>query len=406
MKNILLGVTGGIAAYKSANIISLLKKRGYNIKVVMTKNATNIISALTLETLSRNRVYVDMWNTNESHYEVEHISLADWADIVLIAPATYNIIGKVANGIADDMLSTILSATKKPVFFALAMNVNMYNNPILQENITKLKKYGYKFIDSDEGLLACNYVAKGRLRDEEEIIDELERFKIYSKVENYSSLLAGQKILINSGRTKEKIDPVRYLTNNSSGKMGYSLAKAASDLGAEVTLISGPCDLAIPKNLKKFKKIESALEMYESIKEEFENNNVFISCAAVADYKPKEYKAEKIKKTNGELFIELSRTNDILFEMGKLKTKQILVGFAAETNNIKENALKKLEKKNLDIIVANNASTMNSDMSSVEIIKRDTSVIEVLEKSKLEIAYDILKEIALEIKNKDKLGKD
>ncbi len=401
MKNILLGVTGGIAAYKSANIISLLKKKGYNVKVIMTENATKIISALTLETLSRNRVYVDMWD-DKSHYEVEHISLADWADMVLIAPTTYNLIGKVANGIADDMLSTVISAvsiTEKPVFFALAMNVNMYKNPILQENIKKLKKYNYKFIDADEGLLACNYVAKGRLRDEKEIVDELERFQIYSKFENYSTLLTGKKVLISGGRTKEKIDPVRYITNNSSGKMAYSLAKAGADLGAEVTLISGPCDLDIPNNLKSFIKVESAEEMYQEVNKEFKNTDIFISCAAVADYTPKEYSTKKIKKADGDLFIELKRTKDILFEMGQQKEKQFLVGFAAETNDIKENALKKLKKKNLDMIVANSALTMNSDMSSVEIIEKDETSIEVLNKTKTEIAYEILKQISKKSSN-------
>lgn len=196
MKNILLGVTGGIAAFKSASIVSLLKKKGYNVKVVMTKNATNIIGPLTLETLSRNRIYVDMWDTNP-HYEVEHISLADWADMVLIAPATYNIIGKVANGIADDMLTTIISAVsiRKPVFFALAMNVNMYENPILKENIDKLKSYGYRFIEVEEGLLACNYVAKGRMTEPEDIVAEIERYDIYSKIENFNTALKDKKFL-------------------------------------------------------------------------------------------------------------------------------------------------------------------------------------------------------------------
>ncbi|PID67053.1 MAG: bifunctional phosphopantothenoylcysteine decarboxylase/phosphopantothenate--cysteine ligase CoaBC [Fusobacteriales bacterium] len=325
------------------------------------------------------------------------MSLADWADVVLVAPTTYNIIGKIANGIADDMLSTVISATTKPVFFALAMNVNMYNNPILQENIKKLKKYNYKFIDADEGLLACNYVAKGRLKDEKAIVDELERFEICSKFENYSTLLAGKKILISGGRTKEKIDPVRYITNNSSGKMAYSLAQASADLGAEVTLISGPCELEIPTNINKFKKVDSASEMYEEINSEFKNTDIFISCAAVADYTPKEYSTKKIKKADGDLFIELKRTKDILFEMGQQKEKQFLVGFAAETNDIKENALKKLKKKNLDMIVANSALTMSSDMSSVEIIGKNETSIEILNKTKLEIAYEILKQISKKI---------
>ena len=399
MKNILLGVTGGIAAFKSASIVSHLKKKGYDVKVVMTKNATNIIGPLTLETLSRNRIYVDMWDTNP-HYEVEHISLADWADMVLIAPATYNIIGKVANGIADDMLTTIISAVsiRKPVFFALAMNVNMYENPILKENIDKLKSYGYRFIEVEEGLLACNYVAKGRMTEPEDIVAEIERYDIYSKIENFNTALKDKKVLITSGRTKENIDPIRYLSNNSSGKMGYSLAQAAIDLGAEVTLISGPTNLEIPKGLKSFVSVESALEMYEKVDEYFGDTDIFIACAAVADYRPKEYKKEKIKKSDSDLILELVRNPDILFEMGKKKDKQLLIGFAAETNDIKENALKKLEKKNLDFIVANNASTMGNNTNTVEIIRKNKTSIKINQKNKIELAYDILKEIILDLK--------
>ena len=401
MKNILVGVTGGIAAYKSAGIVSLLKKKGYNVKVVMTENATKIIGPLTLETLSRNKIYVDMWDSNP-HYEVEHISLADWADIVLIAPATYNIIGKVANGIADDMLTTILSAVsvRKPVFFALAMNVNMYENPILKENINKLKSFGYRFIDAEEGLLACNYSAKGRMSEPEDIVDEMERYSIFSKIENFDTALKGKKILITSGRTKENIDPVRYLSNNSSGKMGYSLAQAAVDLGAEVTLISGPANLKIPNGLENFISVESALEMYEKVNECFEYTDIFVACAAVADYRPKEYKKEKIKKSDSDLVIELVRNPDILLEMSKKKEKQLLVGFAAETNDIRENALKKLKKKNLDIIVANNASVMGSDENVIEIIKKDRTSVEISQKSKMELAYDILSEVVCELKKR------
>lgn len=401
MKNILVGVTGGIAAYKSAGIVSLLKKKGYNVKVVMTENATKIIGPLTLETLSRNRIYVDMWDSNP-HYEVEHISLADWADVVLIAPATYNIIGKVANGIADDMLTTVISAVsvRKPVFFALAMNVNMYENPILKENIDKLKSFGYRFIDAEEGLLACNYSAKGRMSEPENIVDEIERYSIFSKIKNFDTALKGKKILITSGRTKENIDPVRYLSNNSSGKMGYSLAQAAVDLGAEVTLISGPTDLKVPNGLENFISVESALEMYEKVDEYFKNTDIFIACAAVADYRPKEYKKEKIKKSDSDFVIELVRNPDILLEMSKKKEKQLLVGFAAETNNIKENALKKLEKKNLDIIVANNASVMGSDENVIEIIKKDRTSVEISQKSKIELAYDILNEVIFELEKR------
>ena len=399
MKNILVGVTGGIAAFKSASIVSLLKKKGYNVKVIMTENATNIIGPLTLETLSKNRVYVDMWDKNP-HYEVEHISLADWADVVLIAPATYNMIGKVANGIADDMLSTVLSAVslRKPIFFALAMNVNMYENPILNENIDKLKTYGYRFIDTNEGLLACNYEAKGRMKEPEEIVDIIERYNIASKIDNFRDALKGKKILITSGRTREDIDPIRYLSNKSSGKMGYSLAQAAVDLGAEVTLVSGPTNLNVPDGLKEFISVDSAIHMYEKVDEKFKDTDIFIACAAVADYRPKEYQDKKIKKSDLNLTIELVRNPDILFEMGKKKENQLLVGFAAETNNIIENALKKLEKKNLDMIVANNASTMGTDTNSIEIIRKDRSSTVINQKSKIELAYDILKEVILDLK--------
>ncbi|MEZ7732327.1 bifunctional phosphopantothenoylcysteine decarboxylase/phosphopantothenate--cysteine ligase CoaBC [Fusobacterium periodonticum] len=399
MKNILVGVTGGIAAFKSASIVSLLKKKGYNVKVVMTENATNIIGPLTLETLSKNRVYIDMWDKNP-HYEVEHISLADWADIVLIAPATYNIIGKVANGIADDMLSTILSAVslRKPVFFALAMNVNMYENPILNENINRLKTYDYRFIDTNEGLLACNYEAKGRMKEPEEIVDIIVRHDIASKIDNFRDALKGKRLLITSGRTREDIDPIRYLSNKSSGKMGYSLAQAAVDLGAEVTLVSGPTNLNVPDGLKEFISVDSAIHMYEKVDEKFKDTDIFIACAAVADYRPKEYQDKKIKKSDLNLTIELVRNPDILFEMGKKKENQLLVGFAAETNNIIENALKKLEKKNLDMIVANNASTMGTDTNSIEIIRKDRSSTVINQKSKIELAYDILKEVILDLK--------
>ena len=387
MKNILIGVCGGIAAYKTANIISKLKKKGHNVKVIMTENATKIITPLTLETLSRNKVVVDMWDINRG-YEVEHISLADWADVVLIAPATYNIVGKVANGIADDMLSTVISACTKPKYFALAMNVNMYENPILRDNIEKLKKYeNYYFIEADEGFLACNVNAKGRLKNEDDIVEILEE----SFIETEKSL-EGKKVLITAGRTEEPIDPVRYLSNNSSGQMGYSLASQAVKMGAEVTLVSGPTNLDIPKGLKEFVRTRTAMEMYEAVMERFDNVDMAIACAAVADYKPKVCAKEKIKKKEGDLIIELDRNPDILFNMGQKKNQQVLVGFAAETENILENALGKLKKKNLDMIVANDAHVMRSMNNAVTIIKKDGTQVPIDEKSKKELASDILNE--------------
>ena len=389
MKNILVGVTGGIAAYKSANIISKLKKKGYNVKVIMTESATKIITPLTLETLSRNRVYVDMWDKNP-HFEVEHISLAEWADVVLVAPATYNIVGKVANGIADDMLSTVISACKKQVYFALAMNVNMYENPILKENIEKLKRFGYKFIEADEGFLACNVNAKGRLKDEEEIVNILE--KENTEVEKK---FIGKTILITAGRTEEAIDPVRYLSNRSSGQMGYALAKAAVKMGAKVILVSGPTNLSKPEGLLEFVQVRSAQEMYEEVIKRFKDIDGAIACAAVADYKPKYYSNEKIKKKDGDLTIVLDRNPDILLEMGKLKNSQFLVGFAAETQNLIENALGKLKKKNLNMIVANDASNMQKNTNEIYIIKGENEIKSIPEKSKEELAFDILREITL-----------
>ncbi|MGL4402236.1 MAG: bifunctional phosphopantothenoylcysteine decarboxylase/phosphopantothenate--cysteine ligase CoaBC [Fusobacteriaceae bacterium] len=389
MKNILLGVTGGIAAYKSAGIISLLKKKGYNVKVIMTKNATEIITPLTLETLARDRVVVDMWDKNRI-YEVEHISLAEWADLMLIAPATYNIVGKVANGIADDMLSTVISACTKPVFFTLAMNCNMYENPILRGNIDKLKGYGYNFIESDEGFLACNVNAKGRMKDPEEIVKIIEE---YMEAETLEKILSGKKILITAGRTEEPIDPIRYISNLSSGKMGYSLAAAAEKMGGEVTLVSGPTNLKPPKGVKLI-NVRTALEMYEKCIEIFPSQDMGIGCAAVADYRPKKVSESKIKKKDGDMIIELERNPDILYTMGQNKQpNQKLIGFAAETDNIIEYAKGKLLKKNLDMIVANHASNMQSDFNSVTLIKSNGEIISIENSPKEKIAYNILKSI-------------
>ncbi|WP_448820055.1 bifunctional phosphopantothenoylcysteine decarboxylase/phosphopantothenate--cysteine ligase CoaBC [Cetobacterium sp.] len=394
MKNILIGVTGGIAAYKSANIVSILRKKGYNVKVIMTESATKIITPQTLETLSRNRVITDMWERNHQ-IEVEHISLAEWADVFLIAPATYNIVGKVANGIADDMLSTVVSACKKPTYFALAMNVNMYENPILKENIKRLEKLGYRFIESDDGFLACNVNAKGRLKNENEIVEIIEKDLCVP----LPKLLKGKKIIITAGRTEEPLDPIRYFSNRSSGQMGYSLAKVAVDLGAEVTLVSGPTNLEIPHGLKEFVRVRSAVDMFEAVMARFDSQDIGIACAAVADYRPKNYSIEKIKKSDGELNIILERNPDILFTMGEKKKNQILVGFAAETENIMENAKKKLVKKNLDFIVANNAENMQKSTNSIQIIKKTGENIIYKEQPKSEIAKYIFNEILKEIKN-------
>ena len=387
-KNILLGITGGIAAYKAANICSLLRKNGYNVKVIMTKNATEIITPLTLETLSKNRVAIDMW-AEKSNIDVEHINLADWADLVLIAPATYNIIGKIANGIADDMLSTVISASTAPKFFALAMNVNMYNNPILKENISKLEGYGYNFIDADSGPLACDWDAKGRLKKETDILDIINNY--FRSLER-KRILEGKNILITAGPTEEPIDPIRYLSNRSTGKMGYALAEAAKQLGGKVTLISGPTNLTPPTGIT-FIPVRSAIEMYDAVFENFSSIDIGIGCAAVADYRIKEYSTSKIKKKDGDLVFELTRNPDILLEMGKRKKEnQILIGFAAESDNLVENATKKLNKKNLDFIVANFTSAFGNDSNQVLFINQN-DVVEVPQMKKEDLAFKILEQI-------------
>ncbi len=386
-KNILLGVSGGIAAYKAVNILSLLKKKSYNVDVIMTKNATEFINPLTFETLSKKAVTVDMF-AKKAHIEVEHISLAEKADIVLIAPATYNIIGKVAAGIADDMLTTVISATKAPVVFALAMNNNMYENPILKENIKKLKKYGYHFIDADEGLLACATKGKGRLKKEDEIVEKLENI-----IQNKTSLrLQGKKVLIDLGRTEEAIDPVRYISNGSTGKMGYALAQAAQNMGAKVTVIAGKTSAEKVKNIEIVEAF-TALEMYEQVKKRFLDADIAIMTAAVSDYRVKNYSQQKIKKSDDVLKLELIRNPDILYEMGQIKQKQILVGFAAESENLEENAIKKLKNKNLDMIVANNVSNMGRNTNEIVIIDKNKNRYKYKEMSKKDVAYSILEKL-------------
>ena len=382
-KNILIGISGGIAAYKAARIISLLKKKDYEVKVIMTKNATRFISKLTIETISKNRVITSMWDEKYS-YDVEHISLSKWADLILVIPCSYNIIGKVANGIADDMLTTVISATKSQVYFALSMNENMYLNPILKENIKKLKNLNYHFIEAATGMLACNVVGIGRLKEEEEIVENIEKhFSV-------SNLLKNKKILITAGATKEKLDPIRFLTNNSSGKMGFELAKKASEFGAKVVLIAGSHSQNIPQGIK-YIQVESALQMLKEVKKYYEEQEAIFSVAAVADYRPLSYSNHKIKKNKDNLNIELVRNPDILFELGQNKKEQILVGFCAESQNLLENAKEKLRKKNLDFIVANDAKYFSNDKNKVYIIDKNENIQELAELAKKVIAEEILK---------------
>lgn len=381
MKNILIGVSGGIAAYKAANIVSGLRKRGYDVKVVMTENAAKIITPLAFESLSKHDVAVDMWERN-FNVNVEHIALADWADIILVAPATYNIVGKVAGGIADDMLSTVISAFNKTVYFALAMNVRMYENPILAENIKKLKKYGYKFIEADEGLLACNVNAKGRLKNEQEIIEIISKELEETEKVSTDKPLAGKKVLITAGRTEEPLDPIRYFSNRSTGKMGYSLGEEAEKLGADVTIVSGPTNIDKPDRVN-IVEVRTAEEMYGEVMKYEAEQDIIIAAAAVADYRP-EYTADKKIKKGDMLTVNFIRNKDILLELGKIKKDKILVGFAAESENLIENAKEKLQKKNLDMIVVNSVDNFGTDDNTITLLGKDFETdFEKMEKKKV-----------------------
>lgn len=389
-KTVVIGVSGGIAVYKTLDVISRLRKLGVNVNVIMTKSATEFVTPLSFQSLSQNYVVCDMFEDPKT-WDVEHISLAKRADVFLIAPATANAIGKIANGIADDMLTTTVMATKAKVLIAPAMNTNMYENPILQKNINTLKELGYNFVEPESGRLACGDTGKGKLASPETIVDEV--VKLLSREQD----LKGKSIIVTAGPTIESIDPMRYITNRSTGKMGYSIAKEAIERGADVTLITGPTNLNPPQNLKKIVKIESAKEMYEAVLENLDESDVIIKSAAVADYKPKNYSNKKIKKSEDDLFIELDRNKDIALEIGKIKKDKILVGFAAETNDLIENANLKIKKKNLDFIVANDLTKEGAgfgvDTNIVKIIDKDGNITEYPKMKKEEVANIILDKI-------------
>ena len=389
-KTVVIGVSGGIAVYKTLDVISRLRKLGVNVNVIMTKSATEFVTPLSFQSLSQNYVVCDMFEDPKT-WDVEHISLAKRADVFLIAPATANVIGKIANVIADDMLTTTVMATKAKVLIAPAMNTNMYENPILQRNINTLKELGYNFVEPESGRLACGDTGKGKLASPETIVDEV--VKLLSKGQD----LKGKSIIVTAGPTVESIDPMRYITNRSTGKMGYSIAKEAIERGADVTLITGPTNLTPPQNLKKLVKIESAKDMYEAVLENLDENDVVIKSAAVADYKPKNYSNKKIKKSDDDLVIELDRNKDIAQEIGKIKNNKILVGFAAETNDLIENASLKIKKKNLDFIVANDLTKEGAgfgvDTNIVKIIDKEGNITEYPKMKKEEVANIILDKI-------------
>ncbi|WP_252235398.1 bifunctional phosphopantothenoylcysteine decarboxylase/phosphopantothenate--cysteine ligase CoaBC [Clostridium sp. ZS1] len=387
-KCVVLGVSGGIAVYKALEVVSLLRKQDLEVRVIMTKSATEFVTPLSFQSLSQNMVIYDMFSEPKA-WEIQHISLAEKADVFLVAPATANIIGKVANGIADDMLSTTIMATKAKVIFAPAMNTHMYENPIVQGNIEKLKNLGYEFIEPACGRLACGDIGKGKLEDPKVIVDRV--ISQFTKKD-----LDNKNILVTAGPTISPIDPVRYITNRSTGKMGYAIAKEARDRGANVTLISGPTSLEVPANVN-FIRVSTNSEMKEEVNRYFDNSDVVIKSAAVADYKTKEYSNQKIKKGEGDLELAFTRDNDILMELGRKKKNQILVGFAAESQNLKENAKRKLMNKNLDYIVANDITSEDTGFASednrVIILSNKDEEIPIDKTSKDEIAsklFDII----------------
>jgi phosphopantothenoylcysteine decarboxylase/phosphopantothenate--cysteine ligase len=384
-KTVLLGVTSSIAAYKAANLASLLLKQHASVQVIMTKNATNIINPLTFETLTNRKCLIDTFDRN-FNYEVEHIAVAKEADIAIIAPATANIIAKLSHGIADDMLTTTMLACTCPKLVAPAMNTAMYENPITQDNLTTLQKYGYEIIEPATGLLACKDVGKGKFPDEALILEHIIRA-------GFKKDLKGKKILVTAGATMEPIDPVRYITNHSTGKMGYAIARMAMLRGADVTLVSGETSLKPPEFVKVI-NIKTARDMFEAVTCVSDEQDIIIKAAAVADYRPASVSDEKIKKKDDDLSIALERTDDILAYLGEHKKQgQLLCGFAMETSNLEENARAKLAKKNLDLIAANNLKVagagFGTDTNVITLIsKEETRHLEIM--SKEQVAMEIL----------------
>lgn len=386
---IVLGVTGGIASYKAVELVSRLKKAGAAVHVIMTEAATKFVTPLTFREISGNPVVTSMW-TEAPNWNVEHIALANLADLFVIVPATANIIGKIANGIADDMLSTTIMATRAPVLLAPAMNTNMYLNVIVQRNLSRLTQYGYHIIQPDCGKLACGSEGPGRLPEPSIIFEKI------THLLQAAHTFAGKKVLVTAGGTREPIDPVRYIGNRSSGKMGYALANAAAARGAEVILIAGPTNLPDPPGVI-VKHIETAQEMRQAVLEEYDRMDIIIKAAAVADYRPHSPSIHKIKKTDETLTLALEKNPDILLELGQKKQHQILIGFAAETQELITNASIKLAKKNLDMVIANDVTLpgagFNSNTNIVKILYRDGSMEELPQLSKREVAEIILEKV-------------
>jgi len=397
-REIVLGVTGGIAAYKAAEFVRLLVKEEANVHVVMTRNAQAFVTPLTFQTLTGNSVVTDLFTLIEDK-KIGHIALADLAELIVILPASANIIGKIANGIADDFLSTMVMASKAPVLFAPSMNVNMWENKVLQRNIQRLVELGYHFIEPGEGELACHWYGKGRLAELSEVMERVE--DLLSPKD-----LKGEKILITGGPTQEPIDPVRFLTNRSSGKMGYALARVAKRRGAEVILVTGPTSLSIPRRDIKVFPVRTAEEMREAVLAHMGGCSVVIKAAAVSDYRPKEVSQKKLKKAESYSSLELEKTRDILEEVGKRKGDRILVGFAAETEDLVANARKKLTEKNLDFIVVNDVTKPGAgfglDTNQVKLLYPSGEVKDLPLMSKEELSQIILDDVVKILRQKKK----
>lgn len=388
-KHVVLAVTGSIAAYKIANLASMLKKKECDVTVLMTQNATNFINPITFETLTGNKCLIDTFDRN-FQYSVEHVSLAKQTDVVLVAPASANVIGKLANGIADDMLTTTIMACECKKIISPAMNTHMFHNPIVQDNLKKLAHYGYEVIQPDNGYLACGDTGDGKMPSEQVLFEAIEREIAFEKD------LAGKKILVTAGPTMERIDPVRFLSNHSTGKMGYAIARQAMLRGADVTLVTGRTALTPPPYVDVV-EIESAKEMFDAVISRYDSQDIVIKAAAVADYRPAVVASEKVKKKDGELSIALERTDDILKYLGEHKKPgQFLCGFSMETENMLENSKEKLQKKNLDMIVANNVKQagagFGTDTNIVTFITK-SSVKELPMMSKEEVANQLLDNI-------------
>ena len=387
-KTVVLAVSGSIAAYKIASLASAHGKLHADVQVLMTQNATNFINPITFETLTGNKCLVDTFDRN-FQYSVEHVALAKRADVVLVAPASANVIGKIANGIADDMLTTTVMACKCKKIISPAMNTQMFENPIVQDNLKKLERYGYEVIQPAVGLLACKDVGAGKMPEPETLLEYILREVAYEKD------LKGKKILVTAGPTQEPIDPVRYLTNHSSGKMGYAIAKVCSMRGADVTLVSGKTAIKPPLFVDVV-PVTTARDMYEAVTSRFDQQDIVIKAAAVADYRPKTISDQKVKKADGELSIEMERTDDILKYLGEHKREdQFLCGFSMETEHMLENSRKKLEKKNLDMIVANNVKVEGAGFAG------DTNIVTLITKDdETQLPLLSKEETAVEIMNK------